>query len=125
MLVNSTILIGDSMQKSLNKGVWQLDVGLKTRFLDTVHILCKCRQQLMISYIFTYSIEPHTQKEIFEMNQNDLQSATDKLSKSLYLIKEHTNENARDKIQKAYAQAWYVFNSYVQLLFSIVMSKLV
>lgn len=66
----------------------------------------------MFSNIFTYSIKPHTQKEIFEQNQNDLQSATDKLSKFLELDLEREmdepDSNVMDIIQEVTHQAKYV-----------------
>lgn len=58
--------------------------ALQAQFLVTaVKILCDSREQLMFSYIFTYFAEPCPEKGIYEMNQNDLQLATDNLSKCL------------------------------------------
>lgn len=51
----------------------------------------------MLSYIFAYFVESNSQKEIFEMNQYDLQLAIEKLS--MYLEHEITNDNAMDIVQ--------------------------
>lgn len=48
----------------------------------------------MLMCIFAYSVKPNTQKEIFEMNQGYLHSATEQLS--MYLEQDITNDNAVD-----------------------------
>lgn len=65
--------------------------------MEAVEILCKSRKQLMLLNIFAYWANPHTEKEIFKMNQNDLQLAIDKLSKCLK--QEVTNDNAAGFVQ--------------------------
>lgn len=39
-----------------------------------------CRKELMLSYIFAYYLKDCHQKEIFEMNQRDLEETMEKLS---------------------------------------------
>ncbi|CAO4375162.1 unnamed protein product [Caenorhabditis nigoni] len=46
-------------------------------------VLTECRRTLMYSYIFAYYLEPNFNSEIFEGNQQDLQSATEQLSEIL------------------------------------------
>lgn len=57
----------------------------------------------MFSYIFAHSVKPHIQNGICEINQNDLQLATDKLSK--FLEQKITNDNAMDFAQNIRANA--------------------
>lgn len=45
-----------------------------------IEILCESRKQLIFTYIFAYYVKQHNQKVIFEVNQNDLEVATEALS---------------------------------------------
>lgn len=77
----------------------------KCLFLDQVQflkkavdILCQCRQTLMCTYVFAYYLKKNNQSMIFEDNQKDLESATEKLSE--YLERDITSENLHDIKQK-------------------------
>lgn len=59
-------------------------------------ILCECRQNLMYMCVFAYYVRSNNQKEIFEMNQFDLQTATEALSR--YFEQEITTDNAENII---------------------------
>lgn len=63
-----------------------------------VDILCQCRQTLMYTYVFAYYLKKNNQSLIFEDNQKDLESATEKLSE--YLERDITSENLVDIKQK-------------------------
>lgn len=67
-----------------------------------VNILCKSRKKLMNSFIFSHSIEPQeiydAQYKLFEMHQNGLRLAIEKLE--TYLNKEITSDNAKDIFNK-------------------------
>lgn len=63
-----------------------------------VDILCQCRQTLMCTYVFAYYLKKNNQSMIFEDNQKDLESATEKLSE--YLERDITSENLADIKQK-------------------------
>lgn len=63
--------------------------------VKAVEILCESRKQLMNSHILVYFVNPLPQKEIFEMIQKDLQSATQELSKGL---EEQMNGNEENTI---------------------------
>ena len=63
-----------------------------------VDILCECRQTLMCTYVFAYYLRKNNQSMIFEDNQKDLESATEKLSE--YLERDITSENLADIKQK-------------------------
>lgn len=69
-------------------------------------ILCDSRKQLMLSYIFAYFVEAHMQKEIFEMNQTDLQLAIEKLS--MCFDNEITNDNAMAIVEDVSVKARWV-----------------
>lgn len=60
-------------------------------FTKALHTLCDSRQQLMYMCIFGYFVKNNNQKEIFEMNQNDLMMATEALSR--YLEQEINSDN--------------------------------
>jgi ariadne-1 len=47
---------------------------------ETVDILLQCRQTLMYSYVFAYSVRENNQFLIFQENQKDLEIATENLS---------------------------------------------
>lgn len=61
-----------------------------TYLKEMMVFLCGIRKQLLFSYMFIYSLEPHVQKGIFESNLGDLQSVTEKLS--MLLHEENANE---------------------------------
>ena len=63
-----------------------------------VDILCQCRQTLMYTYVFAYYLRKNNQSVIFEDNQKDLESATEKLSE--FLERDITSENLADIKQK-------------------------
>lgn len=48
--------------------------------VKAVDVLLESRKQLLLSHIFTHFVKLNSEKSIFEMNQNQLQSATDGLS---------------------------------------------
>jgi len=53
---------------------------------------------LMCTYVFAYYLKKNNQSMIFEDNQKDLESATEKLSE--YLERDITSENLADIKQK-------------------------
>ncbi|XP_070504016.1 E3 ubiquitin-protein ligase ariadne-1-like [Chironomus tepperi] len=72
---------------------------IEVQFLKkAVDILCQCRQTLMCTYVFAYYLRKNNQSMIFEDNQKDLESATEKLSE--YLERDITSENLSDIKQK-------------------------
>ncbi|XP_063697066.1 E3 ubiquitin-protein ligase ariadne-1 isoform X2 [Culicoides brevitarsis] len=72
---------------------------IEVQFLrKAVDILCLCRQTLMYTYVFAYYLRKNNQSMIFEDNQKDLESATEKLSE--YLERDITSENLADIKQK-------------------------
>ncbi|KAI9586105.1 E3 ubiquitin-protein ligase ariadne-1-like [Glossina fuscipes] len=72
---------------------------IEVQFLKkAVDILCQCRQTLMYTYVFAYYLKKNNQSMIFEDNQKDLESATEKLSE--YLERDITSENLADIKQK-------------------------
>ncbi|CRK86900.1 CLUMA_CG000722, isoform A [Clunio marinus] len=72
---------------------------IEVQFLKkAVDILCQCRQTLMCTYVFAYYLKKNNQSMIFEDNQKDLESATEKLSE--YLERDITSENLADIKQK-------------------------
>lgn len=72
-----------------------------------VDILCQCRQTLMYTYVFAYYLKKNNQSMIFEDNQKDLESATEKLSE--YLERDITSENLADIKQKVQDKYRYYF----------------
>lgn len=72
---------------------------IEVQFLKkAVDILCQCRQTLMCTYVFAYYLKKNNQSLIFEDNQKDLETATEKLSE--YLERDITSENLADIKQK-------------------------
>ncbi|KAG0411094.1 hypothetical protein HPB47_011781 [Ixodes persulcatus] len=72
---------------------------IEVQFLKkAVDVLCQCRQTLMYTYVFAYYLRKNNQSVIFEDNQRDLESATEKLSE--YLERDITQENLLDIKQK-------------------------
>ena len=56
---------------------WKIQV----QYLQTaVDVLSDCRKFLMNTYVFAYYLDKNNQSEIFEQNQTDLETATEKLS---------------------------------------------
>lgn len=85
---------------------------VQVQFLKkAVDILCQCRQTLMCTYVFAYYLKKNNQSMIFEDNQKDLESATEKLSE--YLERDITSENLADikqKVQDKYRCVEWVCN---------------
>jgi len=74
-------------------------IVLQVQFLKkAVDILCQCRQTLMYTYAFAYYLKKNNQSAIFEDNQKDLESATEKLSE--FLERDITSQNLADIKQK-------------------------
>jgi len=72
---------------------------IEVQFLQkAVDILCDCRRTLMYTYVFAYYLRKNNQCDIFEENQKDLESATEKLSE--YLERDISAENLVDIKQK-------------------------
>ncbi|XP_055377371.1 E3 ubiquitin-protein ligase ariadne-1 [Condylostylus longicornis] len=72
---------------------------IEVQFLKkAVDILCQCRQTLMCTYVFAFYLRKNNQSMIFEDNQKDLETATEKLSE--YLERDITSENLADIKQK-------------------------
>lgn len=68
---------------------------LQSQFLaKAIKTLCESRQQLMYMCIFGYFVMNNNQKEIFEMNQDNLLVATEALSR--YLEQEITTDNVEN-----------------------------
>lgn len=63
-----------------------------------VDILCHCRETLTYTYVFAYYLQKNNQSVIFEDNQKDLESTTERLSE--YLERKITSENLTDIKQK-------------------------
>lgn len=61
-----------------------------------VETLRESRKNQMLMCIFAYAVSSHTQKEIFEMNQGYMHSATEQLSGYLEQIKTITKDTAAD-----------------------------
>ncbi|XP_055297193.1 E3 ubiquitin-protein ligase ariadne-1-like [Sitodiplosis mosellana] len=62
--------------------------------MKAVEILWESRRQLMFTYIFAYFVKTHHQKTIFEVNQCDLEKATENLSQ--YFEQDLTKDNAEE-----------------------------
>lgn len=60
----------------------------------------------MCTYVFAYYLRKNNQSLIFEANQKDLESATEKLSE--YLERDITSENLADIKQKVQDKYRYV-----------------
>lgn len=77
---------------------------IEVQFLKKgVDVLCQCRQTLMYTYVFAFYLIKNNQSIIFEDNQKDLESATEKLSE--YLEREITQDNIsviKQKVQDKY-----------------------
>ncbi|CAK9296350.1 unnamed protein product [Gordionus sp. m RMFG-2023] len=83
----------EEMQQTLNMS-W-----IEVQFLKkAVDVLCQCRQTLMYTYVFAYYLKRNNQSLIFEENQKDLESATEKLSE--YLERNITQEDQAEIKQK-------------------------
>ena len=73
-----------------------------------VDILCLCRQTLTYTYVFAYYLKKNNQSVIFEDNQKDLESTTERLSE--YLERKITSENLADIKQKVQDKYRHVYN---------------
>lgn len=77
---------------------------IEVQFLKkAVDVLCQCRQTLMYTYVFAFYLIKNNQSIIFEDNQRDLESTTEKLSE--YLEREITGDNIsviKQKVQDKY-----------------------
>lgn len=72
---------------------------IEVQFLrKAVDVLCQCRSALMYTYVFAYYLIKNNQSIIFEDNQRDLESATEKLSE--YLERDITSDNIADIKQR-------------------------
>ncbi|KAI5695730.1 hypothetical protein M8J76_005747 [Diaphorina citri] len=79
-----------------------------------VDILCQCRQTLMYTYVFAYYLRKNNQSVLFEDNQKDLESATEKLSE--YLERDITSENLANIKQQVQDKYRYCDNRRKKLL---------
>lgn len=77
--------------------------------------MVQCRQTLMCTYVFAYYLRKNNQSLIFEANQKDLESATEKLSE--YLERDITSENLADIKQKVQDKYRYVFAQLISAWF--------
>lgn len=88
---------------------------IEVQFLKKgVDILCECRQTLMYTYVFAYYLIKNNQSIIFEDNQRDLESATEKLSE--YLEREITQDNIsviKQKVQDKYRYGIHTFMCHI------------
>lgn len=66
--------------------------------MKALEILWESRKQLMLMCIFAYCVQDHLQKSIFEINQSDLQTATEELSR--YMEQDITTDNVEDIMLK-------------------------
>ena len=92
----------EKMVTMQNQGVPWIEVQFLTKALD---FLCKSRRTLMFTYVLAYYLKKSNQTEIFEDNQRDLESATERLSE--YLEQEVTGENILELKQKILDQLYY------------------
>ena len=67
------------------------------KFQKAIKIICQCRQTLIYTYVFAYYLTRSNSALIFEQNQADLESVTEKLSE--YLETELTDDNI-NKLQQ-------------------------
>ena len=76
------------------------------QFLEkAVDILCECRSALSYSYVFGFYHGKNNQKEIFEANQKDLETATEVLSE--YLERDMSEADASDIKEKVLNKSIY------------------
>ncbi|XP_017018316.1 E3 ubiquitin-protein ligase ariadne-1-like [Drosophila kikkawai] len=79
---------------------------IEVQFLrDAIDAMCQCRSILMYSYVFAFYLKNNNQKEIFEYNQKDLETATDRISECLQ--QEITVENLYDIKKKVIELSQY------------------
>lgn len=71
----------------------------------------------MCTYVFAYYLRKNNQSQIFEDNQKDLESATEKLSE--YLERDITSENLADIKQKVQDKYRLVENSFFEIIISL------
>ncbi|XP_055325889.1 E3 ubiquitin-protein ligase ariadne-1 [Sitodiplosis mosellana] len=87
--------IKEKMEEMQQHNMSWIEVQFLKRAVD---ILVQCRQTLMCTYVFAYYLRKNNQSLIFEANQKDLETATEKLSE--YLERDITSENLADIKQK-------------------------
>lgn len=87
--------IKDKMEEMQQHNMSWIEVQFLKKAVD---VLCQCRQTLMYTYVFAYYLLKNNQSIIFEDNQRDLESATEKLSE--YLERDITSDNIIDIKQR-------------------------
>ena len=87
--------IKDKMEEMQSHSMSWIEVQFLKKAVD---VLCQCRQTLMYTYVFAYYLMKNNQSIIFEDNQRDLESATEKLSE--YLERDITSDNIMDIKQR-------------------------
>jgi len=87
--------VKDKMEEMQQHNMSWIEVQFLKKAVD---ILCLCRQTLMYTYVFAFYLSKTNDSAIFEDNQKDLESATEKLSE--YLERDITSENLVDIKQK-------------------------
>lgn len=87
--------IKDKMEEMQHHNMSWIEVQFLKKAVD---VLCQCRQTLMYTYVFAYYLLKNNQSIIFEDNQRDLESATEKLSE--YLERDITSDNIVDIKQR-------------------------
>ena len=92
----------EKMVEMQDQGIPWIEIQFLTKALD---VLCKSRRTLMFTYVLAYYLKKDNQSEIFEDNQRDLESATERMSE--YLEQEVTGENILELKQKIMDQLCY------------------
>jgi len=87
--------IKDKMEEMQQHNMSWIEVQFLRKAVD---VLCQCRSALMYTYVFAYYLIKNNQSLIFEDNQRDLESATEKLSE--YLERDVTSDNIADIKQR-------------------------
>ncbi|XP_030371581.1 potential E3 ubiquitin-protein ligase ariadne-1-like [Scaptodrosophila lebanonensis] len=89
----------DTFNQKIDEMKQHYRTWIELQFLKTaVDVLCQCRQTLMYTYVFAYYLKRNNHSMLFELNQMDLESATEMLSE--YLECDITSENLADIKQK-------------------------
>ena len=74
---------------------------IEAQFLaKAVETLRNCRQTLMFTYVFAFYQEKNGEMKIFEDNQGDLETSTEKLSEYLENDLDLENKNDQEELQK-------------------------
>lgn len=87
--------IKDKMEEMQQHNMSWIEVQFLRKAVD---VLCMCRSTLMYTYVFAYYLLKNNQSIMFEDNQRDLESATEKLSE--YLERDITSDNIVDIKQR-------------------------